>query len=132
MVRNKVVKKSQSNTVHILVNNMPFASIGVMVNDAGIPTVDGKKIIKAGTPVGGSNSTFENEAAILTSTNTPALANQTQGILLHDVDVSYGVENATLLFEGTVNEARFEDDVVVIGAVKTALDGKITFLNRNK
>jgi len=131
VTRNKVQTKQHQNTVHILINQMPFASVGVLVSNEGLPTVNGRQVIPAGTPIGGTVDALQTEQAILRSTNTTALANQTQGVLLHDVDVTFGAENATMLIHGFVNENRFAPGVAAIAQAKTALDGKVWFLRRN-
>lgn len=52
------------------------------------------------------------------------------GIILHDVDVTTGNANATLLIFGFVNTNRLDTDVAIkiTPAVKTALNAKVTFL----
>jgi hypothetical protein len=51
-------------------------------------------------------------------------------VLLHDVDVTDGNVNGTVLIFGFVNTNRLESDVQakITSAVKTALDAKVTFI----
>lgn len=52
------------------------------------------------------------------------------GVALHDVDVTAGNNNATLLIFGFVNLDRLDDATaaLITGAVRTALNGKVTFI----
>lgn len=116
------------NVKQILANTEHFYSVGAIIGDAGVTAVNGKKIIKAGTPVGGTTSTLQDSTAVLKVVNDATV----QGVLMHDVDVTEGNTNGTLLVWGFVNEFRLDTSVEIKEAVKTALDGKITFLKRNK
>lgn len=104
-------------------------ALGVMLNDTGV-TADpetGKKIIPAGTPVGGATSTLENEQAVLSVVNDGTA----QGILEFAADVTGGVGNGTMIVNGYVNELRLPDGVTITDDTKKALDGKVTFFKRN-
>ncbi|MGM9897984.1 MAG: hypothetical protein ACI32W_08535 [Enterococcus faecalis] len=115
------------------VNN--YKSLSVVVGSTGVTTTNthGKKYIPVGTPVGDGDP-FSNEQATVTVTNTAEAAAKTKGILLHDVvfDTDAKTENGTLLYFGTVNEYRLEEGLTIVDEVKTALDGKIYFVKRNK
>ncbi|MFD1455228.1 hypothetical protein ACFQ44_05955 [Levilactobacillus lanxiensis] len=104
-------------------------ALGAIVSDTGV-TADsnGKKIIPAGSPVGGDDSTLENEQAVL-SVVSDATA---QGILEFPVDVTGGPSDGTLIINGYVNENRLPDSVKITDEVKSALNGKVTFFKRNK
>lgn len=56
--------------------------------------------------------------------------NNAVGVLLHDVDVTAGTNNATLLIFGFVDLNKLDDATAasIVGAVKTALNAKVTFL----
>lgn len=116
------------NVKQILANTEHFYSVGAIIGDAGVTDVNGKKIIKAGTPVGGATSTLQDSTAVLNVVSD----DKVQGVLMHDVDVTEGNANGTLLIWGFVNELRLDKDVTITETVKTALAGKITFLKRNK
>ena len=116
------------NVKQILANTEHFFSVGAIIGSAGVTAENGKKIIKAGTPVGGTTQTLQESTAVLTVVGDDTV----QGVLMHDVDVTDGNSNGTLLIWGFVNEYRIDSSVNIPEAVKTALAGKITFLKRNK
>lgn len=129
MAKTNLVKSVEGfNEKQILAFAQHTVSIGVELNDTGLMAVDGKKVIKAGTPIGGATSALEDETAVLQA-NPDATA--VQGVLLHDVDVTNGDNNGTMLIWGFVNEYRLDEDVVISEDVKEALGGKVTFLKRN-
>lgn len=128
--RNMVTTVQGHNYKQILAFTNIFASVGIELNDAGVEEVNGKKIIKAGSPVGGSTDALQDETAVL-SLITAASAEDVQGVLLHNVDVTEGENNGAMLIFGFVNEFRLDEDVNIPEAVKEELDGKVTFLRRN-
>lgn len=115
-------------TTQILAFVDPQVSVSVIVA-AGDVQADshGRKIIPAGTPVGGADNVLEEDGAKQVAVATDATA---RGVLLHDVDVTSGQGNGTMLIFGFVNLNRIPN-VTIPDAVKTALDGKVTFLARN-
>ncbi|GGC87856.1 hypothetical protein [Enterococcus wangshanyuanii] len=126
MKMGSVVTKGK-NTKQILANATLFQSFGGQIGDTGVAASNGRKIIPAGTPVGGDNNFYADEQAVLVVSNDE----KAQGVLLHDVDVSDGTANGTVLVFGFVNENRLEDGLTVSAAAKAALDGKVTFVKRN-
>lgn len=114
-------RKSFTNTRQILFYTNPAVSVGIVVSDVGItPNAEGKRIVKAGTPLTGNlteRTTPFTEAATVSSTSNAV------GVLLHDVDVTDGSNNGTLLIDGFVNLERLDDDVLtkITEAVKSAL-----------
>lgn len=120
---NKIKTQSFGNERQILFMTQPYAAVGVVVGDTGVTAgTDGRKIIKAGTPVSGSLKTRTTAFTIATDTAS--------GVLLHDVDVTDGAENATLLIFGFVDINKIDSDVVakITDEVQTALSGKVTFI----
>lgn len=120
---NKIKTQSFSNERQILFMTEPRAAVGVIVSDAEVTAdSEGRKIVKAGTPLTGSLEARQTAFTIATDTAS--------GILLHDVDVTYGAENATLLIFGFVDINKIDSDVVVkiTDEVQTALSGKVTFI----
>ncbi|KRO15892.1 hypothetical protein [Lacticaseibacillus saniviri] len=104
-------------------------ALGVVLGGTGVPAdATGRKIIPAGTPVGGDNSALADEQAVLVVSNN----DKAQGVLEHDVDVTSGQGNGTLIVNGYINENRLPDGVVITDEAKTALNGKVTFFKRNK
>lgn len=81
---------------------------------------NGKKIIKAGTPVGGdTNALLNRDTAVLIATNDSTNGAKTQGVVIHDVDVTAGQTTATVAFAGVIDMAKMDAGFV--------LDSKVTF-----
>lgn len=120
------------NPKQIMLADSQMVSFGVVVANTGVTAADnGKKIIKAGTPIYGD---IEARNTAFKITGTAAAegkpAQSPAGILLHDVDVTEGNANGSLVLFGFVDLDKLEDDVFakITSDVKTALDGKVTFL----
>lgn len=127
-VANSIKSNSYSNEKQILIAPELAFSIGCLVNNTGVDADStGKKIIKAGTPVGGATSVLTNRQTVL-SVNTEA----PQGVVLHDVDVTDGDNRATLVIAGYVDLYKLDDDVVTKVTAASANLSKITFLNGSK
>lgn len=118
----------------ILLFTEPHTALGIQVAQAVGVDVEGKKIAKKGTPLTGS----------LDARNTPFTAAQTTGevgskvsdavgVLQHDVDVTEGAGNGSILVEAFVNISALDSDVaeLITAEVKAALDGKVQFIKRN-
>lgn len=120
---NKVVKTEYPRNPNIItVADTVAVSFGAVVANTGVTAdTNGKKIIKAGTPVAG-DLTARNTAFTKSTTNPV-------GVVLHDVDVTAGNENATVLVFGFVDIDKLDSDVVegLTSEVKAALP-KITFI----
>lgn len=112
----------------ILFNTEFQFSVGVVVAQ-GSTTADseGRKIIKAGTPLTGSLDA--RTTAFAEATTTGGVSNAV-GVLLHDVDVTAGNANGTLLIFGFVNTKMVDTTTKakITSAVKTALNAKVTFI----
>ena len=130
-VQNKVKKTSIVADKNILIPMMPFASVGGVVGNTGVTAKGGKKIILAGTPVGGTTSFLEDEQAVLTIANDLTDGGKAQGVVLHDVDVTDGDQNATVVIFGFINLNRVDSTLTIAEEAKTALENKVTFLKRN-
>lgn len=104
------------NQILVAPSSLQFA-VGIVVDDTGV-TADsrGKKIIKAGTPVAGDlmNRTEPFQKA----------ATGVEGVLVHDVDVTVGEANASLLLFGFVNVSRLDDETkaLITDGVKEELN----------
>lgn len=103
-------------------------ALGGLISDAGV-TADktGKKIIPAGTTVGGTTSFLDDEKAVLSVVSDATV----QGVLEHEVDVTAGPADGTVIVEGYINEFRLPEGVTVSDEAKKALT-KVTFFKRNK
>lgn len=127
---NKVKTATYGNEKQILIAPEVAVEIGCIVTNTGVDAdANGRKILKAGTPVGGSTNVLMNRQTVLTK-QTGANA---QGLLLHDVDVTAGEENATLVIEGVIDYEKLDTDVqemlnsTVLGALP-----KITVMKGSK
>lgn len=122
MLNNTGIKSVTANApTQILFNVQNQMSVSVIVDKTAGVTENGKTIVKAGTPLSGD----------LTSRETALTADGTAiGILLHDVDVTEGPNNGTLLIWGFVNLDRIDTTTAtkITDEVKTALKGSIWFL----
>lgn len=110
----------------VLLNPDNAFEIGVQVTNTGISAdANGRKIIKAGTPVGGATSVLEVRSTVLTVTNSADAGSKSQGVLRHDVDVTDGTANATLIVRGEVDSSKCP---TIEATAKTALT-HIIFVN---
>lgn len=77
------------------------ATLSAVATNTGISAdSNGKKILRAGTPVSG-DLTARN-TAFVKATTTSGVSNA-NAIILHDVDVTAGAENATIVVAGIVD-----------------------------
>lgn len=112
-VANSITEKEFGNDKQILIAPELAFTIGALVGNSGVNAdSEGKKIIKAGTPVGGSTSVLTNRQTVLTVGGTA------QGVVLHDVDVTAGDTNATLVLEGTIDALKL--DSATVTAIQSA------------
>ena len=101
-----IKKTTGAAPVQILFDVQNQVSVSIVVDDGYSVTRDGRKIVPAGTPLSGSltarNTAFvkavDNTAESSASNGKPAT-----GVLLHDVDVTDGDTNGTLLIWGFVD-----------------------------
>ena len=125
-VANKIRKQSYGNRKEILIAPELAFTIGCIVSGTGIEAVNGRKILKAGTPVGGVDVLTNRQAVISKNTDAPV------GVVLHDVDVTDGDENATLVVKGQVDLLKLDADVVTLVNTAKAKLTNIVFMNGNK
>lgn len=132
---NMVVKtKYPKNPKQIMLADSQMVSFGVIIGNEGV-TADsnGKKILKAGTPITGDiearNTAFK-KATTTAGSEGAADTSNVVGILLHDVDVTAGNENGTIVLFGFVDLDKLDAETfkLITADVKTALSGKVTFL----
>lgn len=127
MLNNTGIKKeTYGNVQQILFAVEHQVSVGIVVDETcGVAQTNGRKIAKAGTPVTG-------DLDKRTVAFTPATTGETTniiGVLLHDVDVTTGDNNGTLLLFGFVNTNRLDETTKgkITADIKKALP-KITFM----
>ena len=120
-----IKKTTYGGPVQILFNVQNQMSVGIRVDDAYSVTRDGRKIVPAGTPLSG-DLTARTTAFVKAVDNT----NPAAGVLLHDVDVTEGDANGTLLIWGFVdlNKVDSATAALITATRKTELAGKVTFL----
>lgn len=102
-----VRKETYGNTNQILFAVEHQVSMGVVVNKA-LGVAEGtKKVVKAGTPLTG-NLDVRTTAFTAATAGSSTEASNAVGVLLHDVDVTTGDANGTLLLFGFVNTNRID------------------------
>lgn len=126
-----IKKETYGSTNQILFNVEPQVSVGIVVDDSVQATANslGKKIVKAGTPLTG-NLTNRSIPFTAAKAGSASEASDAVGVLLHDVEVTTGDANGTLLIFGFVNLDRIDETTQrkLTSYVKTALAGRVTFL----
>lgn len=122
-----IKKTTGAAPVQILFNVQNQMSVGIKLakNFAGAVTENGRKIVKAGTPLNGDLTARGTAFVAAKDTSNPAV-----GILLHDVDVTDADANATLLIWGFVNLSRVDSTTaaLITETRKTELAGRVWFL----
>ena len=122
-----ITKVTGAAPVQILFNVQNQMSVGIKLakNFSGAVTENGRKIVKAGTPLSGDLTARGTAFVAAADTSAPAV-----GILLHDVDVTDNDANATLLIWGFVNLSRVDSTTAskITANRKTELAGKVWFL----
>lgn len=100
---NRVTKAVYGNHKEILKFN-EFVATTVLVGDAGVTVKEGKKIVPAGTIVGGkANPALENKQEPVEDKNTEIKAEKAEGVLLYDVDVTNGPKEGSMILWGFVD-----------------------------
>lgn len=103
---NKIVKETfNAPEKHILIANDSYmVTLPAIIKATGVTAgTDGKKIVKAGTPIYGDIE--DRDAGFAISGDTAA------GVVMHDVDVTAGDENGTIVIAGCVDLLKLESDV---------------------
>lgn len=124
--RSGIIKETAVAPSQILFNVQNQMSVGVIVDEAvGTAGEDGKKIVKAGTPLNGDLTARGTAFVAAKDTSNPAV-----GVLLHDVDVTEGDANGTLLIWGFVNLNRMDSTTagLITATRKTELASRVWFL----
>lgn len=130
-----ITKTNGMNTDQILLNVQHQVSLSVVVSkdidNSAVVTVNGKKYVKAGTPLSGSLDARTTPFVLGKVDTTPTVATATPvGVLLEDVEITTGNANGTLLIFGFVNTNRLVNSVktLLTSDVKKALNAKVTFI----
>ena len=123
MVKKTVYTNTEKD---VLLNPDNAFSIGVQVTNTGVSAnSEGRKIIPAGTPVGSTVNVLETRNTVLVVTNSAADGKNAQGVLRHDVDVTNGATDATLIVRGEIDSSKCP---TIDATAKTALT-HIIFVN---
>ena len=108
----------------LIAPELAFALPCIVGNSGVSANEEGKKIIKAGTPLYGSANVYkERQTVLATSGTTP------YGVARWDIDVTNGNTNASLLIAGYVDLKKL--DASVVSAIATAESdlSRILFVN---
>lgn len=127
MLNQTGIKKTSATTRKTILIAPELAfSLSCKVANTGVEAgEDGKKIVKAGTPLAGSLLERDTEFTVFTVTSdedvstvgegeeTPVVGEEETpvGILLHDVDVTAGTANAQVVVFGFVDVSKLDEDV---------------------
>lgn len=126
-VANSITTKEFGNDKQILIAPELAFTIGALVGNSGVDAnSEGRKIIKAGTPVGSSTSVLTNRQTVLTVGGTA------QGVVLHDVDVTAGDTNATVVLEGTIDLLKLDSTTATALSSAAGTLTKIRIMNGYK
>lgn len=120
-------KTTGAAPVQILAVVDPQVSFGCIVSDKDVSAgSDGRKVVKAGTPLVGDLTKRSTAFTVVSSTDAAKVI----GVLLHDVDVTDGADNGTCLVFGWVNQDMIDTTTQALWTsdVKTALNGKVTLI----
>lgn len=111
----------------ILFNDQHFLGIGVQVGNTGVEAgADGRKVIKAGTPLGSTDKVLEDRKSLVYPVKGDEEGVTVHGVLMYDVDVTAGTVNNNLIIWGFIDLDKVE--ATIDEAAKTALAGKVTFI----
>lgn len=124
-----IKKETLAAPQQILFNVQNQMSVPILVDKSmASVTVDGRKVVKAGTPLNGDLAARGTAFKAAADTTAPAV-----GVLLHDVDITDNNANGTLLIWGFVNLDRLDSATaaLITATRKTELAGRIWFLKDN-
>lgn len=124
-----IKKETLAAPQQILFNVQNQMSVPILVDKSmASVTVDGRKVVKAGTPLNGDLTARGTAFKAAADSTAPAV-----GVLLHDVDITDNNANGTLLIWGFVNLDRLDSATaaLITATRKTELAGRIWFLKDN-
>lgn len=106
---------------------LAFAIPAILANTGVTANAEGKKIIKAGTPLYGTANVFKNRQTVLTISGGEGAA--IYGVARHDVDVTEGNVNDTLLVAGYVDYLKLDSSVKTLVDAAEASLPRILFVS---
>lgn len=104
-----ITKTTGAAPVQILFDVQNQVSVSIVVDDGYSVTRNGRKIVPAGTPLSGSLTARSTAFVKAVDTTNPAT-----GVLLHDVDVTEGDTNGTLLIWGFVDLNKIDNTTAAL------------------
>ncbi len=118
---NKIVNETyNAPEKHILIANDSYmVTLPAIIKATGVSAgTDGKKIVKAGTPIYGDIEKRDTGFTISGSQGANPVA-----VVMHDVDVTAGDENGTIVLAGVVDLLKLETSVqtALTSSIKAAL-----------
>lgn len=125
MLNQTGIKKTSAVTRKVILIAPELAfSLSCKVANTGVGAgEDGKKIVKAGTPLAGNIEARDTAFTVAGAEATPC------GILLHDVDVTEGTANAQVVIFGFVDSSKLDESVTqMLSSQMRAKLPKITFV----
>lgn len=128
----KFLETTYTNKKEILKFPDHYVNVAVTVDDTGITAnADGRKIVTAGTIVGGGFFTDNTKKVSKkntqgASTGAAGAGVDAEGVLLNDVDVTYGPASGAMLIHGFIALDKLPE--APVADVVTALKGRIVFL----
>lgn len=114
----KVVTKTATTRKTILIDQGNSTALSCIFSNSGVATVDGKKVIKAGTPLAGNLKARQTAFTVATT--------GVVGIAVHDVDVTDGEANGAVLFFGTVDYSKL--DTAVQALITTSIETQLNMI----
>ena len=104
----------------ILIADETAVALGAQIGNTGL-TADsnGRKILKAGTPLHGDWLDRDTAFVKATSSGTETKTSNANAVLLHDVDVTSGDVNGTIISTGHIDLLKLDSDVQTLIAAET-------------
>lgn len=120
-----IIKQTFVADKNILIAPELALTLSCKIANTGITAVNGKKMALAGSPLAGN---IEERGTAFTVSQTAPI-----GVLLHDVDVTDGTNNGTIVVTGCVDLLKLDTTVIALldSATKTLLN-KIIFVKGAK
>ena len=106
----RVKSKTYGQPIGVL-KFFPYQAKAVLIPESGVsPDADGNKIVKAGTPY-------------------PSNDGNCIGYVLEDVDVTMGDAPASVVFEGTLDNAKLTLNGITVNASAKSATPRVTFMD---
>ena len=120
----KFVETTYTNKKEILKYPDHYVAVAVTVDDTGITAnADGKKIVPAGTILGGG--VLADPTALASKAVTTDGVSDAEGVLMNDTDVTYGPASGAMIIHGFIDEGKIP---AAPTAEERAALNQITFL----